>query len=81
MKSMIPRDKKIKSTLKWRAGRRSTAATQSQSPAIVKAMFLKSYPLQSQTKKKRNDLLLADTCPQAANHFALFWVWEWTQVL
>ena len=27
-------------------------------------------------KKKRNDLLLADTCPQAANRFALFWVWD-----
>ena len=26
---------------------------------------------------KRNDWLLADTCPQAANHCALFWVWEW----
>ena len=32
-------------------------------------------------KIKRNDWLLADTCPQAANHYALFWVWEWTQVL
>ena len=32
-------------------------------------------------KIKRNDWLLADTCPQAANHFALFWVWEWTQIL
>ena len=30
---------------------------------------------------KRNDWLLADTCPQAANHCALFWVWEWTQAL
>ena len=27
-------------------------------------------------KRKRNDWLLADTCPQAANHFALFWVWD-----
>ena len=32
-------------------------------------------------KIKHNDWLLADTCPQAANHCALFWVWEWTQVL
>ena len=32
-------------------------------------------------KIKRNDWLLADTCPQAANHCALFWVWEWTQTL
>ena len=32
-------------------------------------------------KIKRNDWLLADTCLQAANHCALFWVWEWTQVL
>ena len=32
-------------------------------------------------KIKCNDWLLADTCPQAANHWALFWVWEWTQVL
>ena len=31
-------------------------------------------------KIKRNDWLLADTCPQAANHCALYWVWEWTQV-
>ena len=30
-------------------------------------------------KIKCNDWLLADTCPQAANHCALFWVWEWTQ--
>ena len=28
-------------------------------------------------KIKRNDWLLADTCPQAANHCALFWVWDW----
>ena len=32
-------------------------------------------------KIKRNVWLIADTCPQAANHYALFWVWEWTQVL
>ena len=37
MKPMIPKDKKIKFTLKGRAGRRSTAATQSQSPAVVKS--------------------------------------------
>ena len=31
-------------------------------------------------KIKRNDWLLADTCPQAANQYALFWVWDrmWT---
>ena len=28
-----------------------------------------------------NDWLLADTCPQAANHCALFWVWGCTEVL
>ena len=32
-------------------------------------------------KIKHSDWLIADTCPQAANHSALFWVWEWTQVL
>ena len=32
-------------------------------------------------KKKRNDWLLVDTCPQATNHCTLFWVWDWTQVL
>ena len=32
-------------------------------------------------KIKRKDWLLADTCPQAANPCALFWVWDWTQVL
>ena len=32
-------------------------------------------------KIKRNDWLLADTCPQAANHWALFWAWDCTQVL
>ena len=32
-------------------------------------------------KMKHNDWLLADTCPQAANHCALFWVWDCTQVL
>ena len=32
-------------------------------------------------KIKRNDWLLADTCPQAANHCALIWVWDCTQVL
>ena len=26
-------------------------------------------------KIKRNDWLLTDTCPQAANHCALFWAW------
>ena len=31
-------------------------------------------------KIKRSDWLLVDTCPQAANHSALFWVWEWTQI-
>ena len=35
----------------------------------------------SKLKIKRNDWLLADTCPQAAKLSALFWVWEWTQVL
>ena len=32
-------------------------------------------------KMLRNDWLIADTCPQAANHCVLFLVWEWTQVL
>ena len=32
-------------------------------------------------KIKRNDWLLADTYPQAANHCALFCVWDCTQVL
>ena len=32
-------------------------------------------------KIKRNDWLFADTCPQAANRCALFWVWACTQVL
>ena len=32
-------------------------------------------------KIKRNDWLFADTCPQAASHYALFWVWTCTQVL
>ena len=32
-------------------------------------------------KIKRNDWLHADTCPQAANHYALFWVRDCTQVL
>ena len=42
MKPMIPTDKKIKSTLLWRAGRCSTADTLSQSPGVVKSnMFLK----------------------------------------
>ena len=31
-------------------------------------------------KIKRYDWLLANACPQAANHCALFWVREWTQV-
>ena len=35
--------------------------------------------VQSQTQNKTQWWLL--TCPQAANHCALFWVWEWTQVL
>ena len=37
--------------------------------------------LASRLLNKRNNWLLADTCPQAANHFALFWVWDCTQVL
>ena len=32
-------------------------------------------------KIKCNDWLLVDTCPQAANQCALFWVWYCTQVL
>ena len=32
-------------------------------------------------KIKSNDWLLADTCPQASNHCALFWAWACTQVL
>ena len=28
-------------------------------------------------KIKLNDWLHEDICPQAANHYALFWVWEW----
>ena len=32
-------------------------------------------------KIKSNDWLLADTCPQAANHCASFWVWDCTHVL
>ena len=32
-------------------------------------------------KIKRSDWLLVDTCPQAANRYALFWVWDCTQVL
>ena len=32
----------------------------------------------SQTQIKLNDWLLADPCPQSANHCALFWVWELT---
>ena len=32
-------------------------------------------------KIKRNDWLLADTCPQAANHCTLFWVWDCIQIL
>ena len=56
MKPMIPKDKKIKSTLKRRAGRRSTAATQSQSPAVVKSnMFLKGYPLEAKTAQKKTE--------------------------
>ena len=31
-------------------------------------------------KIRSNDWLLGDTCLQAANHCALFRVWEWTQV-
>ena len=50
MKPKIPKDKKIKSTLQWRAGRRSTAATQSQSQAVVKSnMFFKGYTLEAKT--------------------------------
>ena len=44
MKPIIPKDKKIKYTIyyEWRAERRSTATTQSTSPAVVKSnMFLK----------------------------------------
>ena len=29
-------------------------------------------------KIKRNDWLLADTCPQAANNCTLFWVWDYS---
>ena len=42
------------------------------------------YSVSLKLKIKCNDWLLTDTCdtcPQAANHCALFWVWEWTQVL
>ena len=36
--------------------------------------------LEYRLKIKRTDWLLANTCPQAANHCVLFWVWEWTPV-
>ena len=32
-------------------------------------------------KIKRNDWLLADTCPQAANHCTLFWVWDYSSFI
>ena len=58
MKPIIPKDKKIKSTLWWRAGRRSTAATQSQSPAVVKSnMFLKWYPWKQRLHQKNWKML------------------------
>ena len=37
-------------------------------PEVIKLEFI------LRLKIKRNDLLLADTCPKAANHCALFWV-------
>ena len=42
---------------------------------------LEAMKLEYSLKIKCNDWLLADTWPQVANHCALFWVWEWTQVL
>ena len=36
--------------------------------------------IQTQNKAQWLDWLFADTCAQAANPCALFWVWEWTQV-
>ena len=32
-------------------------------------------------KVKHNEWLLADKCPQAANHYTLFLVWDCAQVL
>ena len=54
-----------------------------QKTPIIKKSGLEVIKLESSLKLKikRNDWLLADTSPQAANHYALFWVWEWTQVL
>ena len=53
MKPMIPKDRKIKSTLLWRAVRRSTASRQSQPPAVVKSnMFFKEYRSEAKTAPK-----------------------------
>ena len=52
MKPMIPKDKKKIYTI-VKGMETSTAATQSQSPAVVKSnMFLKGYPLEAKTAPK-----------------------------
>ena len=56
---------------------RVTCFTQSSVPGLE--VIKHEYSLR--LKIKLNDLLLADTCPQAANHCALLWVWGWTKVL
>ena len=52
----------------------ASQATQKPGLKVIKLEYI------LRLKIKRNDWLIADTCPQAANHYALFWVWEWTQV-
>ena len=59
-------------------------------PSLIKRHFRCAYNWQAikgenqsilKLKRKRSDWLLAAKCPQAANRFALFWVWDCTQVL
>ena len=42
---------------------------------VIKLEFILSL------KIKRTDWLHANTCPQAANHCPLLWVWDWTRGL
>ena len=46
-----------------------------QGPEVIKLEFILKL------KIKHNDWLLEDMYQQAANHSALFWVWDCTQVL
>ena len=53
----------------WDMNRLRGTRIKSADPEVIKLEYRLNL------KIKRKDWLFVDTCPQAANHCALFWVW------